>query len=342
MSFLKQIVVLAVTALSAGSVFAQAASPAGADPKVEAVVRALAAQLSTDCPFADSGDQASFDRCRQRMFGDSTLRRTLSNFTLWGRVSNPDATLKSTSLTQFAPDVLTGMYMPLFMFDGKYTLDYVPREKLWLARLNANFRNRLQPGQFPYPFWHVDDKWGTYENARSILFWIDPATTRISVAQFSRQGNGPERAASDRASIPAFDGKWMWTDKNGRAQPAVTLFDGLFHENNPYKAQLSDTYRDFALSLRDGQCLSCHSPDNANGSKRLVLLQSPAHAAAEIKRVLRDVERDGMPRNDFDVEKPLEPGMKKVFLEKGGAFARVVELAHQWESTEAKRTAANK
>jgi hypothetical protein len=342
MSLLKQIVVLAVAVLSAGSAFAQTNAQSGPDPKIEAIVRTLAAQVATDCPYADPGDQAAFDRCRQRLFGDSPLRRALNNITLWGRVSNPDAALKSTNFTQFAPDVLAGMYLPLFMFDGQYTLEYNTREKLWLARLNANFRNRLQPGQFPYPFWHVDDKWGTYENARSVLFWIDPATTRITVAQFSRQGNGPERAANDRAALPAFDGKWMWNDKHGRVQPATTLFDGLFHQNNPYKAQLSETYRDFALSLRDGQCLSCHSPDNANGMKRLVLLQSPAHAAAEIKRALRDVERDAMPRDDFDVEKPLDPAMKKVFLEKGGAFSRVVELARQWEDTEGKRTTATK
>ncbi|GAA5166868.1 hypothetical protein [Viridibacterium curvum] len=338
MSLKPLIVSLAVLFLPLASQAQTEARPAP-DPQIEAAVKALAQQLANDCPYADAGDQAAFDRCRQRMFGDSALRRTLSSFTLWGRVKDPDATLKSTSLTQFAPDVLTGMYLPLFMFDGKYTLTWNEREKLWLARLNTNFRNRLQPGQFPYPFWHVDDKWGTYENARSVLFWINPQTQRITVAQFSRLGDGPVRSAADKAQLPAFDGKWMWTDAHGRAQPATSLFDGLFRNDNPYKAQLAESYRDFALSLRDGQCLACHSPDNSSGMKRLVLLQTPAHAAAEIKRVLRDVERDAMPRDDFDVEKPLDPAMKKVFLEKGTAFSRVVDQAREWERNYQARTA---
>lgn len=341
MSLLKRIALALAFVAASGSSPAQVATAPTLSPQLEAAVKALADQLAQDCPYADAGDQAAFDRCRQRMFGDSALRRTLSAVTLWGRVKDPEAALKNTPLTQFAPDVLTGMYLPLFMFDGRYSLSWNEREKLWLARLDANFRNRLQPGQFPYPFWHVDDKWNAYENARSVLFWINPQTQRITVAQFSRQGEGPVRSAADKAQLPAFDGKWMWTDSHGRAQPATSLFDGLFRNDNPYKAQLSESYRDFALSLRDGQCLACHSPDNGSGMKRLVLLQTPAHAAAEIKRVLRDVERDAMPRDDFDVEKPLDPAMKKVFLEKGGAFARIVDQARDWERSHQARTAGN-
>jgi len=302
---------------------------------LEAAVKAVTAQLSSDCPLVDAGDQAAFDSCRSRLFGDSKFRQLLSPITLWGRQRDPAMALKDTKLTQFAPDVLAGMYVPLFMFDGSYKLVYNEREKLWLATLGVGFRNRLQPGQFPYPFWHESDKWNTYENAKSMLLWIDPQTSHVRFAQFSVRGDRPELPGDLKAATPHFDGKWLWTDSNGRAQPAVTLFDGLFRNDNPYKQKLSDTYRDFAISLREGQCFSCHVPDNPSGMKRLVLLQSPAHAAAEIKRVLRDVDNETMPRDEFDVEKPLPPALKKTLLEKGGEFSRVVDLAREWERNQA-------
>lgn len=317
----------AVLALAASTAMAQQQMA----PVIDAQVREVAAQLATDCPMMDAGDKAAFDRCRQQLFGESKLRQLLSPITMWGRQRDPSMALKDTKLTQFAPDVLAGMYVPLFMFDGKYKLRYDEKEKLWLATLNVRFRNRLQPGEFPYPFWHEADKWGTYENARTMLLWIDPQTAKARFAQFSRQGDTPELALSERATPPQFDGKWVWTDSNGRTQPAATLFDGVFRKDNPYKEKLSASYREFAIGLREGQCLSCHSPDNANGMKRLVLLQSPAHAAAEIKRVLRDVETGAMPRDEFDVEKPLDAALKKTILEKGGEFSRLVDQAREWE-----------
>ncbi|MFD2271089.1 hypothetical protein ACFS07_08035 [Undibacterium arcticum] len=48
----------------------------------------------------------------------------------------------------------------------KYKVTYNEREKLYLATLGVVFRNRLQPGQFPYPFWHDAAKWNTYEKCK--------------------------------------------------------------------------------------------------------------------------------------------------------------------------------
>jgi hypothetical protein len=40
---------------------------------------------------------------------------------------------------------------------------------MFLIRLRAGFRNRLAPGQFPYPFWQDEAKWGVYQAANSVL-----------------------------------------------------------------------------------------------------------------------------------------------------------------------------
>lgn len=302
-----------------------------ADAGVERDVGLMAAHLAALCPKADAASQPAFDTCRKGMFTSNQVHGTLSSFTLWGRQKDPNILLKDASLTQLAPDVLTGMYMPLFMFDGSYSVSYSEQNGLYLARLGVGFRNRLQPGQFPYPFWHESNKWSTYQNAKAMLFWIDPKSRKARAVQFTQFGDGEPVQTVVPVTPPAFEEKWMWTDAQGKTQPATTLFDGQFAEANPYKAGLETSYRALALSLRESQCLQCHVPSNPNRSTKLVLLQSPAHAAAEIKRLLKQVQSDRMPVDEFGLEESLSPHIKALLLERGREFEQFVDKAHAWE-----------
>lgn len=299
--------------------------------KVSQLAATWAAELARLCPVAGPSDQAAFDSCRERVFNNAVLERGLRPRLLWGRQSDPKAALRDTHLTQFAPDVWMGIYLPLFMFNGKHTVEYVQTEGLFLVRMEAAFRSRLAPGQFPYPFWHNQDKWGMYQNAKSLLFWVDPRSAMIRVAQFTP-------VSKTRSLVPPtpaerkFDGKWMWTDASGKLQPQVTLFDGLFSDKNPYKPKLEVAYRDLALQMRAGQCSSCHVPNNPFQMKRLVLLQTPAHAAGEIKRILRSVRDDRMPLDELGVEQPLDPAIRKALLASGTRFDKIVDAAQRWEA----------
>jgi hypothetical protein len=307
--------------------------PLAAQGQVERLAADLAEELSRLCPPAQPGDQAAFDRCRQGLFQDSLLKRSLVPYALWGRPhKDPAASLKETTLTQFAPDVLTGLYLPLFMFNGRYTVEYDVRESLFLVRLETAFRNRLAPGQFPYPFWHDDAKWGAYQGANSIRLWIDPKAAKIKIAQFTDRGATPPVAVSAPIRQPQFDGKWLWTDGEGHTQPQVTLFDGLFRAGNPYLPKLDGAYRTLALRMRDAQCDTCHVPSNPDHMKRIVLLQTPAHAAGEIQRLMKAVREDRMPRDEVGIEQPLDAKLKNALLESGGAFAALVQAAKDWES----------
>src|SRR5437667_4328599 len=152
--------------LLAVALFAGVASAAEDDlpdlgEQVERMASEVALELQQVCPPASPSDQAAFDRCRHSLFGDSALRRNLASRLLWGR-QNQDAgaALKNTNLTQFAPDVIAGLYLSLFRYSGAYSIEYVEPERLYLVRLQAGFRNLLPPGQFPYPFWHEEAKWG--------------------------------------------------------------------------------------------------------------------------------------------------------------------------------------
>ena len=303
---------------------------------VESESAAIARELASICPLADPGDPAAFSSCRTAMFRGSETRSRLADIVLWGRQRDPKMVLKETPLTQLAPDVLTGMYLPLFMFSGAHTVRFVESEGMYEIRLQAAFRNRLAPGEFPYPFWHDSTKWAMYQNAGTVILWYDPSTERVRVAQFTIFGTN-DSVAKSAAPVPPypFDGRWLWTDAEGKTQPQVTVFDGLFHADNPYLHQLDRAYKSLALRLREGQCDECHVPSNPGKSKRLVLLQTPAHAGAEIKRVIEAVRADKMPRDDTGIAQPLPAGIKAALLRESEDFDTLYDAAKRWEASAA-------
>lgn len=318
-----------------GAVSAVAVGAAAQDSQrgaVEHFIGTIARQTATACPLTSPADQAALERCRVALYGNSAFRRGLAPVVLWGRPSPEGKRLRDTTLTQFASDVLSGLYMPLFMFTGEYETTFDPTERLYRARLPALFRNALDPGQYPYPFWHDAKKWADYQAANEVTFWIDPAKVRVVIMQFSARGKPDPRLTSAPRTPPAFDGKWMWTDTNGQSQPQPTLFVGLMRSNNPYLGQLESAFKNLAGALRKSTCHECHAPDNPVGMKRLVLMQTPVHAAGEIQRIMRAVREDKMPLDEAGLSKELDPAIKAALLQYGAAFEAVVDAARDWET----------
>jgi hypothetical protein len=218
------------------------------------------------------------------------------------------------------------------MFNGNHHVEWVPAENQFVIRLEAAFRNRLAPGRFPYPFWHDAPTWSAYQNANGVLLWVQPQTARIHVAQFTeRAANAPLQPVEPMAR--RFEGQWLWTDAAGHTQPAVTLFDGHYRAENPYRPAVDRNYRDLALQLREANCSSCHAPDNAGQSRRLVLLSSPAHAAGEIERVIRVVRQ---PATRVQAH-ALSDEDRQWLLQSAEAFRDTVRSARAWETEAGRR-----
>jgi hypothetical protein len=202
----------------AGASEAQPGPSAEDMQRVERLVATLAQEGATLCPLSDPGDQSALDRCRSALFSDSYFKRSLARIVLWGRPSpGPDRRLGETTLTRFGAEVLSGLYLPLFMFNGQYRVDYDAIESRYRARLECVFRNNLMPGQYPYPFWHDAKKWSDYERANGITLWIDPHTLKIVVAQFSRQEGADPRlnTASRIPPVTRLTSSWMRTSSLG-------------------------------------------------------------------------------------------------------------------------------
>jgi hypothetical protein len=297
---------------------------------IEVKVGQIAGELSAICPIADPGDQKALEECRGLLFRSSLLRRSLTPIFLWGR-PKPGATLKDTTLTQFAPEAWIGLYAPMFMFDGAWRLDYDEGEQLYRARLGALFRNALDPGQYAYPFWHDPRKWNDYQAANTVILWLAPHSGAIVVGQFVNDGSDVPGLKSASVTRPPFEGQWMWTDGRGASQPAPTLFRGLFSEDNPYLEELEPAYRQLANAMRRGLCSDCHIPSNPNRMNRLVLLQTPAHAASEIKRLMKTVRDNEMPVDDSLLNHEIHPDTRAALLDHGGVFEELIDAARAWE-----------
>src|SRR5262249_36007331 len=156
------------------------------------------------------------------------------------------------------------------------------------------------------PFWHDAKKWNDYQAANTLTFWIAAQTGRIVASQFANDGQDHAGLKSRPVQPPAFDGQWMWTDATGETQPPPALFHRLFSDDKPYLGALEPRYRDLANAMRKGHCNDCHVPTNPNRMSRLVLLQTPVHAASEIKRVMKAVRDNDMPVDDTLLYKEID------------------------------------
>ncbi len=304
--------------------------------KIVNFIAELSADMVLKCPISKPEDSAAFIACRNALYDGSLMRRSLSARALWGGLpSYPDAHLKEYNSTQLAPEILSGMYLSLFMYTGKSKVEFSETEGLYRAEFGVAFRNRLEQGEFPYPFWHDQNKWSQYQDTNSIILWINPEKMKIVGGQYTPNGSievvDKSLGKTEKMPYQKFDGNWTWVDVDGQQQPKLSQFGAIFSPKNPFLSKLDIAYKEFALSLRDGDCLSCHVPNNPDKMKKLVLMQTPRDAAAEIGRILDDVRHDKMPLTKGGIEDPLDKPVKDIFLTRGEVFNSTILAAREWE-----------
>jgi hypothetical protein len=300
--------------------------------QLETLAATIASQLAAACPMAAPDNVLAFSQCVSAMKKDRSI--PFGDRLLWGG-DQPQQIIRKKALTNFQKDVFQLMYLPLFAFTGEWSVTHDDRDDVEIIHIGAVFRNRLPPGEYPYPFWHSADKWGDYEVAHGINFYMDAG--KVVAATRAREGSEIGRQGYAHYQPPAFDGKWSWTDPDGKPEPRVSLFSNKYSPNNPFLPQLDTTYKAFALEIREGTCVRCHAPNNRSGMGQLILLQTPVHAAGEIGNVLKAVRAGDMPQNDFGLKSKLEEKLRDAILSLGGQFQEALAKAEQWEASQTAR-----
>jgi hypothetical protein len=321
--FLPLLTGLLMTTVMAGSATAQMPKE-----KLESLAAGIAAKLAAACPRAATSDVPAHTACAKalRAMTDLPLVAEIA----WGG-DQPDLRVAKKHLTNLGSEIFRALYLSLFWFDGTWSVSHDDRDDVDIIHVGAFFRNKMPPDEFPYPFWHSADKWSAYEHANELNFYVDPSGSVFAV---TRGAGGNEAARGEELTHQEqakFEGKWVWSDDSGE-HPKASLFSNKYSPDNPYMDALDKTYRALALELRDGSCLRCHSPNNRAEADRLVLFQTPAHAAAEIKNVLKAVRAGDMPQNDWGAKKALDPQLRETLLSSGEEFSKTLSEADQWET----------
>lgn len=322
---------LAVAAVTASIIGWTAPAPAAAptQEQLQQIASKFVAELARSCPHKPGLDFAAFQTCTARLTQSNEI--PFASAVLWGG-DQAHLRMKDRHLTKFNAEVFRGMYLPLMAFTGKYTLDRDEKENLGIIRVEAYFRNALPAGDYPYPFWHTDAKWNAYEVMNLMNFYVDDKG-RIIVATRSDGGSNDSRGQYAHVTPPAFvKDQWVWTDASGQQQPRVMMFSARYQASNPSLPRLEKTYREFADNMREASCQSCHSPGNSGQVKRLILLQTPLHAAGEVDRVIKTVTSGAMPENELGLPEDIDPKLRAAILRTAQAFKDELNTANAWEA----------
>jgi hypothetical protein len=270
------------------------------NPADAELARQIGSQLAAACPMAPAGDEAARLACGDALAKMTLLRDTMEEPFLWGgQGADKPLDLYENHLTRFNPLVWRKMYASLFMFGSEYKIE--ARGTQTILHVPYAFRNALDGGSYPYPFWHSKGKWDSYQFATNLVLFIEDGKLL----------GGMRSAEQDptRSSISHnFDGNWAWTTPEGLVKPASSmLYSSLFSTSNTMIPELDRTFRALEEKARSQNCNGCHSPDNAAKVSQLVLLNYPNQAIYARNSIVAELEGLTMPPG-AGVKDPTERG----------------------------------
>lgn len=326
-------------------------SPTATTPTVMArpvealLAERIAKKVIAASPIADPNDPKSRDLAAQKLGECHELLDAASGRILWGGF-NPDQGYDPNSyrlsdisktdhnqLTEFLPLVWAKLYLSTFMFTGKY--DIRQEGRMTVLELDAKFRAGLDPGEYPYPFWHSPNKWTAYVNAEKILLVFEPGRLVAAMRK------SPPPLSLNLIKRP-WDAKWAWTDGEGQEQPRVTLFSYVFSKGNPHVTPLDASFRKLEEQFRAQNCMLCHQPDNRGRLNDLLLLNYPNQALIMRRSLVTLLEENQMPPGNVQAHEPTgiqDPAALKQMIESAKEFERVADAAFLYEQNQRAATA---
>lgn len=247
--------------------------------------RRLSAGLAASCPLAAASDPQARERCADALARVPALQ-TKQSYVLWGAQSAPgNYDLSATPTTRFNPVVLRRMYLSTFMFSEAYRLEQLGDRSV--VHVPVHFRNALDAGEYPYPFWHSEKKWQSYQQTRELLFVLEAGQLQAVIRSAELDPARPLIAH-------ACDGCLQWS-KDQAGRPRAALYSFLFSRDNPHVAALDASYRAFELAQRKANCTGCHDPSNPTHMNPLELFSYPNQALSERHAIVRVLDHNHMP-----------------------------------------------
>jgi hypothetical protein len=255
----------------------------------QAFATQVAKAVIAACPMSDPADAKAREACGEKMVSSEFLTNSLSSPVIWGlqkKAGNFEYVKDNRTTTKLNPMVVRRVYLSLFMFTGDYKIEKL--EDRTIIHLPFKYRNKLDVGEYPYPYWHSKAKWEAFQFSPEMLFVVQDSKVMAMI-------RAVERDRSREFVSHEWDGKWHWTSKNGQEEPRVTLFEYLFSKSNPHIAELDTTYRAFDAESRKLNCASCHNPSNPSKMAPLGIMEFPNQTLTLRHRIVKVMEANRMP-----------------------------------------------
>src|SRR5262245_20655081 len=223
----------------------------------EQLAREIGRGIAAACPLAAPDDEEARNLCAARLTDYALLRDTMDEPFAWGgQGAGKGYRLADSDTTRFNALVWRRMYLSLFMFSGEVRIESAG--DFTVVHLPIRFRNQLDPGSYPYPFWHSKNKWDSWQLSPELILVMQGGKIKGALRSNRRDDEAERRQSYVERT---WAGQWNWQEQ-GREMPYVTLYQYLLSAGNPHLAPLDSAYRALESELRGSSCLICHSPDN--------------------------------------------------------------------------------
>jgi hypothetical protein len=269
------------------------ASPSETDLEI---AHKISDALVTACPMTSAGDEDARAQCAAKLSDDKYLADVMQNPILWGgQKAGTSYHPEESNMNWFNTYVWRRMYLSLMMFPGAGTVEQT-EDGLTVMHMPVQFRNELDMGSYPYPFWHSANKWASYQLAREFIVVIQNGKWFGAMRSLDQDTTRPQVAHT-------WSGQWQWQVGNVQ-MPYVSLYAYLFSPSNPNTERLDSAYRALAEGLRNQSCLMCHSPDNYAAITPLEFFSYPNQALTARNSIIARLQSNSMPPAANDLGLP--------------------------------------
>lgn len=244
-------------------------------------------EVIKSCPSANAADLSARDRCARALAKLPELANGSADSIAWG-AQDAEATIEDalevSNVEALHPLVFRKLFLSTFMFEEQpIRVGEAGARRFVMVR--AKFRHAMDAGAYPYPFWHSQKKWSSYQQTAALIFYFQDGV-------FVGALRSKDQDASQPSTERLFDGAWTW--QNGQ-EPKAAQFSALFSANNPHATKLEERWRALAIALDAEGCLPCHSPDNAPNARTLEVLNYPNQALGARHTMIRVLLENRMP-----------------------------------------------
>jgi hypothetical protein len=274
----------------------------GEDLNQEQIALQIGRGIAQACPLVSPADEDARAVCAAKLTDFALLRDTMAEPFLWGgQRPGKGYRLSDSDTTRFNALVFRRMYLSLLMFTGEVRTESAGN--FTVIHLPFQFRNQLDPGSYPYPFWHSKAKWDSWQLSPDLVLVMEDGKLTGALRSSDRPD---EQQRRERYVERSWSGQWHWS-KDGQDMPYVSLYTYLFSPGNPHVKELDAAYRALESEMRSTSCLVCHSPDNFAKASQLEFFNYPNQALyARHSIVMHLVDNTMPPKNDFGLTVGIE------------------------------------